>query len=155
MQPQARERNERGGFTLVELIVVLVILAILAAMLVPTLIGYINNARIQKDYLTAETVREAAQSVADDQYAHGFQYKYGTRSDPYSIDVNDMNSQGQQVVDVAGLTKGGQPNQIKGLFFHLDKQAKIINGEVDFNDGHICVWREKNGQMVWTTGWYN
>ena len=36
------------GFTLVELIVVLVILAILAAILVPTLTGYIREAKIKR-----------------------------------------------------------------------------------------------------------
>lgn len=136
---------------LVELIVVLVILAILAAILVPTLTGYIRQAKLQKDYQTAETVREAAQAVALDQYAHGFKYQYGTRSDPYSIDVNDLDSQGQKVITVAGVTS----DQVSGLFFHLDKQGTVINGEVDFPDGHICVWREKNGEMVWTNSWYN
>ena len=61
-------REKKGGFTLVELIVVLVILAILAAILVPTLIGYINQANSEKDYATAQTVRVAAQAVEDDNY---------------------------------------------------------------------------------------
>ena len=61
-------KEKKGGFTLVELIVVLVILAILAAILVPTLIGYINQANSEKDYATAQTVRVAAQAVEDDNY---------------------------------------------------------------------------------------
>jgi len=39
-----RHKNNKG-FTLVELIVVLVILAILAAILVPMLLGYIDEAK--------------------------------------------------------------------------------------------------------------
>lgn len=62
-------KEKKGGFTLVELIVVLVILAILAAILVPTLIGYINRANSEKDYATAQTVRVAAQAEADQLYA--------------------------------------------------------------------------------------
>ena len=62
-------KEKKGGFTLVELIVVLVILAILAAILVPTLIGYINQANSEKDYATAQTVRVAAQAEADQLYA--------------------------------------------------------------------------------------
>ena len=42
-------KKNNKGFTLVELIVVLVILAILAAILVPTLLGYIERARSEKD----------------------------------------------------------------------------------------------------------
>jgi len=61
-------KKSRKGFTLVELIVVLVILAILAAILVPTLLGYIDKARSEKDYATAQTVRVAAQAVVDEEY---------------------------------------------------------------------------------------
>ena len=39
------KKNDKKGFTLVELIVVLVILAILAALLIPALTGYIDKAR--------------------------------------------------------------------------------------------------------------
>ncbi len=43
----AKVKNKKG-FTLVELIVVLVILAILAALLIPTLTGYIDKANKEK-----------------------------------------------------------------------------------------------------------
>ena len=66
-----RERREQKGFTLVELIVVLVILAILAAMLVPTMTGYIDRAN--QDKLVAETrmIVMAAQTIASEQYGAG------------------------------------------------------------------------------------
>ena len=50
------ERNNRKrGFTLVELIVVLVILAVLAALLVPSLTGYIDKAK-KKAVITEDSV---------------------------------------------------------------------------------------------------
>ena len=68
---QQKRRSKMGGFTLVELIVVLVILAILAALLIPALTGYIDKAK-QKNVL-AETrqVVMAAQTLADEDYANG------------------------------------------------------------------------------------
>ncbi len=64
-------KKNNKGFTLVELIVVLVILAILAAILVPTLLGYIDKARSEKDFSTAQTVRVAAQAAIDQAYGDG------------------------------------------------------------------------------------
>ena len=66
---QQKRRSKKGGFTLVELIVVLVILAILAALLIPALTGYIDKAK-QKNII-AETRQcvMAAQTLADEAYA--------------------------------------------------------------------------------------
>ena len=62
-------QNSKKGFTLVELIVVLVILAVMAAMLVPALTGYIDEARKKKDYNAASEVLTAAQAVVAEYYA--------------------------------------------------------------------------------------
>ena len=74
-------KKNNKGFTLVELIVVLVILAILAAILVPTLLGYIDRARSEKDFSTAQTVRVAAQAAIDQAYGEG---KFANGSSPAS-----------------------------------------------------------------------
>ena len=62
-------KENKKGFTLVELIVVLVILAILAALLVPALTGYIDRAK--KKSIIAETRQcvMAAQTLIDEEYA--------------------------------------------------------------------------------------
>ncbi len=64
-------KNNKKGFTLVELIVVLVILAILAALLIPALTKYIDKAKEKQ--VVAETRQSvmAAQTLADEEYAKG------------------------------------------------------------------------------------
>jgi prepilin-type N-terminal cleavage/methylation domain-containing protein len=62
-------KNDNKGFTLVELIVVLVILAILAAILVPALLGYIDEAKQKQIVLEGKSVYTAAQAVASEMYA--------------------------------------------------------------------------------------
>lgn len=66
-----KAREDKKGFTLVELIVVLVILAILAAILVPALLGWIDRAREKQYVLAARNVVLAAQTIADEAYAAG------------------------------------------------------------------------------------
>ena len=66
---QQKRRSKKGGFTLVELIVVLVILAILAALLIPALTGYINKAKEKKVIAETRMAVMAVQTMNSDYYA--------------------------------------------------------------------------------------
>ena len=66
---QQKRRSKKGGFTLVELIVVLVILAILAALLIPALTGYIDRAKEKNVIAETRQIVMAAQTIADEAYA--------------------------------------------------------------------------------------
>lgn len=66
---QQKRRSKKGGFTLVELIVVLVILAILAALLIPALTGYINRAKEKNVIAETRQCVMAAQTLYDEAYA--------------------------------------------------------------------------------------
>jgi len=59
-----RIKKNRKGFTLVEIIVVLVILAILAAFTIPTMLGFVNDAKGKSYIAEAREVYVAAQSTA-------------------------------------------------------------------------------------------
>ncbi|MEG1478999.1 MAG: prepilin-type N-terminal cleavage/methylation domain-containing protein, partial [Clostridiales bacterium] len=63
--------KNKKGFTLVEVIVVLVILAILAAILVPKLIGWIDQAKEKTATGEAHLVLSALQADASEQYGQG------------------------------------------------------------------------------------
>lgn len=64
------KRRAKGGFTLVELIVVLVILAILAALLIPALTGYIDKAKEKSIIAETRSVVMAAQTLYDEKFAN-------------------------------------------------------------------------------------
>ncbi|MCB6366268.1 prepilin-type N-terminal cleavage/methylation domain-containing protein [Intestinibacillus massiliensis] len=84
--------HNRKGFTLVEVIVVLVILAILAALLVPKLTGWIDQAKVKSVTGEAHLVLSAAQAAASEKYASSNTASSVSKSEitPYlNGDVND------------------------------------------------------------------
>lgn len=74
--------NRKKGFTLVELIVVLVILAVLAALLIPSLTGYVDKAVEKRVMIQARSVMTAAQATIDEAYATG-KLVYSAADDAY------------------------------------------------------------------------
>lgn len=111
---QQKRRSKKGGFTLVELIVVLVILAILAALLIPALTGYINRAK-QKNVI-AETRQcvMAAQTLYDEAYANAD--KNGNVTAPSNSDIKEL-------AEVKGNVLETESNKItfdNGRITHLE-----------------------------------
>ena len=131
-------KKNNKGFTLVELIVVLVILAILAAILVPTLLGYIDKARSEKDYSTAQTVRVAAQAAIDQAYGDG--KKTPATGITNVTGIEDMDG----VMSKSTGTYGAKVTQLAGVgtevsdFSFNYTDGIITDGTVTIN-GHIYM----------------
>lgn len=109
------KKNSKKGFTLVELIVVLVILAILAALLIPSLTGYIKKAKEKQIIAETRQVVMAAQTLADEAYAKG------TSIDPAWVTTNST-----AILDLAEVT-GTISNPEVGASGNITK--------LTFNDG--------------------
>ena len=64
-------KNNKKGFTLVEIIVVLVILAVLAAASIPTMLGFVKDAKGKAEIANARAAYIAAQSIATEEAVSG------------------------------------------------------------------------------------
>lgn len=100
---QQKRRSKKGGFTLVELIVVLVILAILAALLIPALTGYIDKAKQKRIVAETRQVVMAAQTLADEDYANGIADATGDKA----------TCKGTNILSLAELSGKGTVSDLK------------------------------------------
>lgn len=111
-----KKLKDKKGFTLVELIVVLVILAILAALLIPSLTGYIDKANKEKVVAETRMVVMAAQTEASSLYG-----KVGAGKDLSKATADTLNAAAQEAISLAELS-----NNSVGAYASLK-----ANGEVD------------------------
>lgn len=94
MRNKQNDKIKRKGFTLVELIVVFAIIAILAALLVPSIAGYLELARNRADVSAAKVLCNAIQSecAMEPENIESFTqnpWGKGTNSDGSSYEADD------------------------------------------------------------------
>lgn len=116
-----KRRMNKKGFTLVELIIVIAIIAILAALLVPSMVGYLEEARTTTKIANARTVYSAAAAAEAMCIANG-------------ITVTSIGS-ASALVDASTLTVGTTTfaGRVAGLLGSINGALAII---VDSN-GHV------------------
>ena len=144
-----KKKMNNKGFTLVELIVVLVILAILAAILVPTLLGYIDRAKSEKDYSTAQSLRVATQSIIAELYA---------KDDDGIIKDTDVTGKSADILQLIGGKDGqldGVDVSITSIKLSNDKTNQIMEMEVSIGGKAYVlknnVWEAKDTSATTTT----
>ena len=128
--------KDNKGFTLVEMIVVLVILAILAAILIPGLLGYIDDAKQKKLEIHGKAVYTAAQAQASKNYAKG--------TTPVS-DTDATNGYAKKVLDLSEITTF---NGSATVYFGTGTDAYKVQG-IAYTEGSETIYLKK-GETEWT-----
>ncbi len=124
-------KKNQKGFTLVEVIVVLVILAIMAAILIPSLINYIDKARQNSAQSECRAAVQATQTLSSEAYA-----KYKTIEtivfDDSTSDASSLSADGKTYTitakDIKDLSE--VEGTITGVAFEAPSGASTA-GKVD------------------------
>lgn len=163
---KAFNKNNKKGFTLVELIVVLVILAILVALLIPTLTGYIDRAKEKNVIAQTRSILSAVQTEVDDAYGTDpnhwiainanthftFASKDGnaTTMENNPLDSNLLMSSYEKIIDLAEVSNLSKDDSY--FLAVVSPQAKVHFIMYNDGKGHIGLYfNETQEYLVYKT----
>lgn len=141
------KKQKQKGFTLVELIVVLVILSILAALLVPSLTGYIEKTHKTKVLAETRMVHTAVQTTVSEYYGTDKWAKYGEYLGQDSAGLKDK----YYLADKNAATGTQDGKEKKARYDEIVKLAEVSENKCSFmgffsEDGKVQLIIYKDGK---------
>lgn len=138
--------KKQKGFTLVELIVVLVILSILAALLVPSLTGYIQKTHKTKVLAETRMVHTAVQTTVSEYYGTDKWAKYGEYLGQESVPFSKY-----YLADKKADTSTQEGQEKKARYEEIVKLAEVSENKCSFmgyftEDGKVQLIIYKDGK---------
>lgn len=121
--------KNKKGFTLIEIVIVIVIIAILAAMLVPSLLKWVDNANKKSFLEAANTVKNSTLTVMTEAYAADKEFKWD--------DVTALVGKSVGTANTDYIVEGGPTDGQKVT-------SNVLNTITIKNSKYTVTWTEAN-----------
>ena len=126
-------KYNKKGFTLIEMIVVIAIIGVLAAILVPSLSGYVNSAKATKSSANARTFYTAAQAAVTSLETSSSPVGTGTYSKGKSPELDN------KIAELLGATNYGK---ITSYSIEVDSNGAVSTITVTEDGGSAVTYPE-------------
>lgn len=133
-------KTTKKGFTLIELIVVIAIIGVLAAILVPSMLGYVKKSKIQSANSTASSIYKAVNSAATEFEEEDKYIKDG----PLTVSSNSI---GAGATDSSQATDAELYAAVKNYFGDI---TKCNGAKVNVSGGMCNAVACKSGKYIGT-----
>ena len=133
------KNSNKKGFTLVELVVVIAIIGVLAAILVPSMMGYVKKSRLKTANGNAKTAYNTAAGALADLETNGIQLG--------SIDITQDCTTSTNVPDIDDVTAADADGYVRAVV----QNALAANGN---DGGEVFLNGATTSTGVWGAQWH-
>ena len=143
-------RYNKKGFTLVELVIVMAIIGTLAAILIPSLIGYIRKARIKSANYNAKLAYEVVAEINADCETQGYQIIWDNVTTG-EIDCRQTYTAATLASDCSNFLDVMKYDVSRALVGNSDDSGIVYVGSANINNygTFFCQWKKGDDDAIY------